>query len=80
MHEDSRFVSVRRFAELVSLSERTCWSLVKSELIPAYRIGRRTLIKAEEGFEALERLAVRRPNAVKIAGSAGGADGPGKKP
>ena len=58
MQEEPRFVSVRRFAELVSLSERTCWSLIQGELIPAYRVGRRTLIKAEEGFEALERLAV----------------------
>ncbi len=58
MHEEPRYVSVARFAELVSLSQRTCWSLIEGRLIPVYRVGRRTLIKPEEGFEALERLAV----------------------
>jgi hypothetical protein len=57
--EETRFVSVARFAELVSLSERTCWNLIRGHLIPVYRVGRRTLIKTDEGCEALERLAVR---------------------
>jgi len=57
MPECARFVSVARFAELVGLSERTCWNLIRSRRIPVYRIGRRTLVKAEEGFEAIERAA-----------------------
>lgn len=56
-HEEPRYISVARFAELVSLSARTCWGLIKAELIPVYRVGRRTLIKTEEGFEALELFA-----------------------
>ena len=60
MPENARFVSVARFAALVSLSDRTCWDLIRRGLIPVYRIGRRTLVKPEEGFEALERAAARR--------------------
>ncbi len=59
MHEVARYVSVSQFAKLVSLSERTCWSLIRADLIPVYRVGRRTLIGKEEGFRALERLAVK---------------------
>ncbi len=51
------FVSVARFADLVGLSERTCWNLIRTRVIPVYRVGRRTLVKAEEGFQALERFA-----------------------
>jgi len=61
VREVARYVSVSRFAELVSLSERTCWSLIRGRLIPVYRVGRRTLVKTEEGFQALERLAVKSP-------------------
>ena len=57
MPEDARFVSVARFSELVGLSERTCWNLIRSGRIPVYRIGRRTLVKLEEGCRALERVA-----------------------
>jgi len=60
MPENARFVSVARFAELVGLSERTCWNLIRSRRIPVYRIGRRTLIKTEEGCRAIERLAAAR--------------------
>ena len=52
----ARFVSVSRFAELVGLSERTCWDLIRTQRIPVYRVGRRTLVKAEEGFRAIELL------------------------
>lgn len=52
----ARFVSVARFAELVGLSERTCWNLIRTQRIPSYRVGRRTLVKTEEGFRAIERL------------------------
>jgi hypothetical protein len=69
--EVARFVSVSRFAQLVSLSERTCWSLIRGRLIPVYRVGRRTLVKTEEGFQALERLAVKSvPSASRSDGSA----------
>jgi len=57
MPENARFVSVARFAELVGLSERTCWNLIRDGWIPVYRIGRRTLVKVEEGYRALERAA-----------------------
>jgi hypothetical protein len=57
MPEYARFVSVARFAKLVGLSERKCWVLIGRRDLPVYRIGRRTLVKAEEGFEAIEKLA-----------------------
>jgi hypothetical protein len=57
MPEYAHFVSVARFAKLVGLSERTCWNLIRTQAIPVHRIGRRTLVKAEEGFEAIEKLA-----------------------
>ena len=55
MGEETRFVSVARFAELVSLSERTCWNLIRRRQLPVYRIGRRTLVRLDEGVEALVR-------------------------
>ena len=57
MDEQAVFVSVPQFAKLVGLSERTCWNLIRAQAIPIHRIGRRTLVKAEEGFEAIEQLA-----------------------
>ncbi len=59
MQEQAYFVSVPRFSKLVSLSERTCWSLIHGGLIPVHRIGRRVLVRPKEGFEALEQLALR---------------------
>jgi predicted DNA-binding transcriptional regulator AlpA len=60
MGEEIRFVSVARFAELVSLSERTCWNLIRRRQLPVYRIGRRTLVRPDEGVEALVRAGRRR--------------------
>jgi predicted DNA-binding transcriptional regulator AlpA len=60
MGEETRFVSVARFAELVSLSERTCWNLIRRRQLPVYRIGRRTLVRPDEGVEALVRAGRRR--------------------
>ena len=60
MTDQAVFVSVPRFAALVGLSERTCWDLIRRQRIPVYRVGRRTLIKSEEGFKALEYTADRR--------------------
>ena len=57
MTDNALFVSVPRFAKMVGLSERTCWNLIRSGRIPVYRIGRRTLVKLEEGCRALERVA-----------------------
>ena len=57
MTNQAVFVSVSRFAKLVGLSKRTCWTLIRRHDLPVHRIGRRTLVKAEEGFEALEKLA-----------------------
>ena len=57
MPETARFVSVARFADLVGLSDRTCWNLIRIQVIPVYRVGGRTLVKTEEGFQAIERLA-----------------------
>ncbi len=71
----ARYVSVGKFAELVSLSERTCWSLIQGDLIPAYRVRRRTLIKAEEGFEALERLAHSRAGVEPTDGHSNSSEG-----
>lgn len=56
MNNQALFVSVPRFAQMVGLSERTCWYLVKEGSIPVYRVRRRTLIKVDEGCRALERL------------------------
>lgn len=50
----ARFVSVRRFADLVGLSERTIWRLVSRNELPVLRIGRRTLISVMQGIAALE--------------------------
>ena len=61
MRESARFVSVASFAKLVSLSERTCWNLIRSGSIPVYRVRRRTLVKVEEGCRALERVAAADP-------------------
>ena len=61
MRETARFVSVPRFAKLVSLSERMCWNLIRSGSIPVYRVRRRTLVKVEEGCRALERVAAADP-------------------
>ena len=57
MLENAHFVSVAEFARLVGLSERTCWILIGRRELPVHRIGRRTLVKPEEGFEAIDRLA-----------------------
>lgn len=61
MREDARYVSVPHFAGLVSLSERTCWKLIRGGLVPVIRVGRRTLIERREGYAALQRLAVKAP-------------------
>ena len=57
MHEHARFISVARFAMLVGISERMCWKLIQLRTLPVYRVGRRTLVKPEEGVEVIERLA-----------------------
>ena len=67
MQDVAHFVSVPRFSKMVSLSERTCWSLISGGLIPVHRIGRRVLIRPKEGFEALEQLAIRHPSARRRA-------------
>ena len=59
MREGARFVSVSRFAELVGLSERTCWTLIRRNRLPVYRVGRRTLVKVEQGVASIERLGRR---------------------
>ncbi len=56
MREQLRFVSVARFAELVGLSERTCWALIRQQRLPVLRVGRRTLIKLDDGVAAIERI------------------------
>lgn len=60
MQERARFVSVSRFAEVVSLSERTCWHLIRQQRLPVYRVGRRTLIKVDEGLAAIAEIGRRR--------------------
>ncbi len=62
MTDHARFVSVARFADIVGLSERGCWTLIRDGIIPVYRVRRRTLIKVEEGCEAFERFAVQGHN------------------
>lgn len=62
MDEMARYVSVGRFSALVGLSDRTCWTLIKRGVLPVYKVGRRTLIKTHEGFEALERFAIESAN------------------
>jgi excisionase family DNA binding protein len=62
MTEHAPFVSVPGFAELVGLSERTCWNLIRQRALPVYRIGRRTLVKTEEGLATLEQVAKRHPH------------------
>lgn len=64
MHEGALFVSVKRFAEMVGLSERNCWNLIQAGVLPAWRIGRRTLLKPQEAVAALEEAARR-----QLAGS-----------
>ena len=56
MQERTRFISVPEFAVVVSLSERTCWNLIRDGSLPTLRVGRRRLIKVEEGVRAIERL------------------------
>jgi hypothetical protein len=62
MREGACFVSVGRFAGLVGLSERMCWSLIRRNIVPVYRIGRRTLVKISEGVAAIEQAADRGPS------------------
>ena len=57
MTDYALFVSVPRFAKMVGLSERTCWTLIRDRALPVYRIRRRTLIKTDEGCRAIQRLA-----------------------
>ena len=59
MNQHAAFVSVPGFAELGGLSERTCWNLIRQRKLPVYRIGRRTLVKTEEGVAAIEQVAER---------------------
>ena len=56
MTDQPVFVSVSRFAKIVRLSERTCWTLISWRKLPVCRIGWRTLVKTQEGFNAIERL------------------------
>jgi hypothetical protein len=62
MSDHALFVSVPRFAEIVGLSERMCWMLIRRKVLPVYRIRRRTLIKTKEGVAALEQAADRDPS------------------
>ena len=57
MTDRAIFVSVREFAPTVGLSERTCWNLIHRQVLPVHRIGRRVLVKVDEGVAALERIA-----------------------
>ena len=65
MMDHPYFISVGRFSKLVSLSERTCWSLIRANLIPVHRIGRRVLSRPREGFDALEDLALKHPRRTR---------------
>ena len=56
MQERARFISVPEFAAVVSLSERTCWNLIRDGSLPTLRVGRRRLIEIEEGVRAIKRL------------------------
>jgi excisionase family DNA binding protein len=67
MPDTARFVSVATFAKLVSLSERTCWNLIRSRQIPIYRVGRRTLIRPDEGFQAIEKLGTEESTELREA-------------
>lgn len=59
MNDQALFVSVPRFASIVGISERGCWTLIRDGVLPVYRVGRRTLIKVEEGCRAFEAFAVK---------------------
>jgi len=67
MTERAIFVSVRQFAPIVGLSERTCWNLIHRHVLPVHRIGRRVLVKVDEGAAAIERIAANRaPDDVEV--------------
>lgn len=51
------FVSVPEFAARTSLSVRQVWRLIGKQQLPAIHIGRRRLVKFDEGVRALEHLA-----------------------
>ena len=57
MEDQALFVSVPRFANIVGISERGCWTLIREGVLPVYRVRRRTLIKIEEGCRAFEEFA-----------------------
>ena len=57
MHANARFLSVPEFALVVSLSERTCWNLIRNGTLPTLKVGRRRLIALEQGIRAIEQLA-----------------------
>ena len=56
---DRTFLSVNEFARSIGLSSRSVWRLVGQRDIPSMLIGRRRLIPAGEGIEALVRLSQR---------------------
>lgn len=62
MEDQARFVSVSRFANIVGISERGCWALIRDGVLPVYRVRRRTLIKVEEGCAAFEKFAAKGHN------------------
>ena len=68
MLRDQTFISVKGFAKITTLSERTVWSLIQKNQLPVYRIGRRTLVRLGEGIEAIERLG-RARNPIMFVGT-----------
>ena len=54
--DNREFVSIPHFASLVDLSERTVWKLIRRRQVLAYRVGRRTLIKVDEGVASIQQI------------------------
>lgn len=49
------YVSVKEFAVIMGISQKTVYRLVKADAIPYYRIGKVIRLKVEDFREGIER-------------------------
>ncbi|MEM1331475.1 MAG: helix-turn-helix domain-containing protein [Planctomycetota bacterium] len=70
-------LDARRAAQMLSIAERTLWSLTKCDAIPSHRIGRRVLYRPAELSLWLDLGAPTEPGSaarVRVAARTGGAE------
>ena len=50
------FVSVRKFATIIGISDRQTWRMVRDGSIPSIKLGRRRLIPLADAVAAIHQL------------------------